>query len=271
MYVDLDNFKSVNDTLGRALGDHALKEAAKRMTSIVRYDDTVARLGGDEFLILLANNVDSSDRIELITSRLLNSFKEPIVSNDHEFVVTISIGISISPVDGIDANQLLRNADLAMYQSKRMGKNTYHYFTENLSLDLERRHLIEKCLLKAITNNEFHVVYQPIILVNDRSLRGAEALLRWNSNDLGAIDVTEFIAIAEQIGFIHRIGEFVLDQALEFAQKVKNEGHNDFKVSINVSPIQILKQGFIDVIKKYLGKYNLPGKTLEIEITEGVL
>ena len=270
IYVDLDNFKSVNDTLGHSLGDHVLRESAKRMGSSVRHDDTVARLGGDEFLILL-DNLDSLERIQVVTERLLSSFKEPITLKDHEFVVTVSIGISVAPTDGINAAQLLRNADLAMYQSKRKGKNTYHYFTKELSLDLERRHSIEKCLLNAISNNEFLVVYQPIVHVNDLTLRGAEALLRWNSKELGAVDVSELIAIAEQIGFIHSIGEYVLDQALGFAQNFKNKNNNNFRISINVSPIQILERNFVDIVKKYLVKYNLPGKILEIEITEGVL
>ena len=201
----------------------------------------------------------------------MQSFKIPITSDEHEFVVTVSIGIAIAPTDGINASQLLRNADLAMYQSKRLGRNTFHYYTDTLSHDLARRHSIEKHLVNAIKNDEFLILYQPIISVNNQSLVGAEALLRWNSNELGAVDVNELIAIAEQIGFIHDVGEYVFDKALCFAQGIRSQKFAEFRISINVSPIQILKENFVAVVERYLNKFNLPGTVLEIEITEGVL
>jgi len=270
LYLDLDHFKKVNDSLGHEVGDHVLRETARRLRGELRKQDTVARLGGDEFLILLGN-LDKPASVQPVVESLLSCFRKPFIVNDREIGLTASIGVAVAPTDGDTATELLRNADMAMYQSKSGGRNTCHYFTEAMNREVERRIEIEGQLRDALRRGEFKVVYQPLVDILERSIVGAEALLRWQNAELGEVDVEEFIPIAEQAGLIPDIGDYVLSQALQQAAAWRARYRPDFRISVNVSPQQFRERGLVDSVKQTLEKEALPGDALEVEITEGVL
>ncbi len=216
LFLDLDDFKKINDTLGHDIGDKVLIEAAARLCSDVRSGDTVGRLGGDEFIILLGG-LDKVADIHPIAENLLNHFIAPFVIENRELILTSSIGISIYPDDGDSSSQLLRNADSAMYHSKNLGRNTFSYFTEAMNQKVSRRLALEEQMHGALERGEFRLCYQPQVDVNSRRISGVEALLRWNNPVLGEVSPDEFISVAEQTGQIIPIGQFVLIEALTMA------------------------------------------------------
>ncbi len=270
LYLDLDQFKNINDTLGHEVGDQVLVETAARLRTSLRNHDTVARLGGDEFLILLGGLRDAAATQPVVES-LLKCFDAPFVAGSRELAITASIGVAIAPGDGRTSTELLRNADLAMYQSKAAGRNTYHYFTEAMNREVARRTALEEQLRGALQRHELAVVYQPVIDLEDNSIVGAEALARWHNPRLGDVNVEEFIHVAERTGLIHGIGEYVLNQALEFAAAWRRQHRADFRISVNVSPQQFRDKRLIEGIRRGLERTGLPGDALEVEITEGVL
>lgn len=270
LFIDLDDFKKVNDTLGHAIGDELLIQAADKLRSVIRGSDTIGRLGGDEFIVLI-NNLEDALEVRPIAEKLLKSFRDVFKVEKRELLLTTSIGISLYPDDGTEPEQLLRNADSAMYHSKNEGRNAYHFFTENMNAGIERRLLIEEQMHGALARNEFYLYYQPVIDVQSEKIVGAEALLRWNNPTLGLVSPDEFIPIAEQTGLIIPIGYFVLKEALK-ATKAWTEQHNShFKIAVNLSPLQFKAPTLLNKIKKYLNANQLSGKSLHLEITEGVL
>lgn len=269
LFLDLDHFKKANDTLGHEAGDELLKEAARRLLDDVRERDTVARFGGDEYLILLGG-LEHAAHAQPITEKLLESFRDPFHLLGRELMLTASVGIAIAPTDGTSAQDLLRNSDMAMYQSKVEGRNTYHYYTEAMNQDVERRLAIEEQLRGALARNELSLVFQPLVELSGGSTVGAEALVRWHNPALGEVSPEEFIPIAEQTGMIDAMGYYVLERALRQVALWRRD-HPDFRVSVNVSPQQFRDSKLVTRIDDALRRAGLPGEALQVEITESVL
>ena len=270
IFLDLDDFKKVNDSLGHEAGDKLLVEAAKRLKSAVRKADTVGRLGGDEFIILLRALADNNNTIE-IAENLLKIFREPFQIDGRELILTLSIGIAVYPENGNSASDLLRNADTAMYQAKALGRNTYSFFTKEMNDIMLRRFQIEEQLRSALDRNEFQVYYQPKIDVNNGAVVGAEALLRWHNPVLGNVTPDEFIPIAEHTGLIVPIGKYVIKKSLSVLSEWQAINKNNYTMAVNLSPRQFRDSDLISFIKDSLCAANVKPDNLEFEITEGVL
>ena len=270
LFIDLDDFKKVNDSLGHETGDKLLVSAAKRLRSAVRNEDTVGRLGGDEFLVLL-NGVECATDVATVADSLIEQFRRSFLIDGREILLTMSVGLSLFPNDGGSPSQLLRNADTAMYHAKEGGRNTYSFFTEAMNVEVERRLELEEQLHGAMARKEFSVVFQPQVDIPSGKVVGAEVLLRWRNVALGSISPAEFIPVAEQIGLITQLGNFVLGEALSQVAVWRRERDPEFQVSVNVSPRQFKDPEFVADIAAALEKHGVPGKSLELEITEGVL
>jgi diguanylate cyclase (GGDEF)-like protein/PAS domain S-box-containing protein len=270
LFLDLDDFKKINDSLGHEVGDKLLIEAAERLTKILRSEDTVGRLGGDEFIILLRGLSDAKDALT-IADNILNSFKDVFKIDGRELVMTVSVGIAIYPDDGDNSSQLLRNADTAMYQSKNLGRNTYSFFTEKMNHDISRRLLIEEHIRGALERNEFEVYYQAQLDVFSERIIGAEALLRWKNPVLGNVSPVEFIPIIEQTGMIIPIGKYVIQESLCMLNKWQELSNLNLRIAVNLSPRQFRDPELINFIKTMLEVNDIEAKYLELEITEGVL
>lgn len=269
LFLDLDHFKKANDTMGHEAGDRLLKEAARRLLDSVREQDTVARFGGDEFLILLGGMKRAAEA-QPVAEKLLEAFRDPFFLLGRELMLTASVGIAIAPADGATSQDLLRNADMAMYESKVEGRNTYHYFTEAMNRDVERRLAIEEQLRGAMERNELSLVFQPLVELSSDSVVGAEALVRWDNPSLGRVPPEEFIPIAEQTGLIDAMGHHVLNQAVQQAARWRRV-RPEFRVSVNVSPQQFRDSRLVERIGDALHRSGLPGDALQVEITESVL
>ncbi|MBR9870085.1 MAG: EAL domain-containing protein [Gammaproteobacteria bacterium] len=270
VFLDVDDFKKINDSLGHDVGDKVLIEAANRLSSTVRDSDTVGRLGGDEFIVLLGSLAESYDAVDIV-EKLLDVFREPFRIDGRELILTTSIGVAVYPDNGTSASDLLRNADAAMYQSKEQGRNTYSFFTKQMNEMILRRLEIEEQLYGALERNEFEVYYQPKINLKDRKVMGAEALLRWHNPLVGQVAPDEFIPIAEHTGLIEPIGKYVLAQALAFLNEWGQAHRQDYTMAVNLSPRQFRDQGFVEFVKECLGSCDVTPERLEFEITEGVL
>ncbi|MCW8891497.1 MAG: PAS domain S-box protein [Sedimenticola sp.] len=270
LFLDLDDFKKVNDTLGHEVGDQVIQEAARRVRWSIRDEDTVGRLGGDEFIVLLSNLHDK-EAAGVVAEKILSAFRTVFVLGEREILLTTSVGISVYPDDGEDPKLLLRNADTAMYHSKAVGRNAYHFYNDTMNQDVARRLELEEQLHSALENDEFHLQYQPIVNIYTQSIVGAEALLRWNNPKLGHVSPVEFIDIAERTGRIVKIGEYVMRQAVQQAKSWQAKARNPFRVAVNVSPVQFKDERFLDMVQGILNEYGLTGDYLEIEVTENVL
>jgi len=270
LFLDLDDFKKVNDSLGHKTGDKLLVEAANRLKLAVRESDTVGRLGGDEFIILSQALISCHSAID-IAEKLLGIFREPFKIDGRELVLTVSIGIAIYPENGDCASDLLRNSDTAMYQAKALGRNAYSFFTKEMNGIMLRRLEIEEHLNNALEREEFEVYYQPKFDIKSGDIIGAEALLRWHNPILGNVTPDEFIPIAERTGLIVPIGEYVVKQALSFLGDWQSVHQKNYTIAVNLSPRQFRDKKLIDFIKKSLNDANIEPERLEFEITEGVL
>jgi diguanylate cyclase (GGDEF)-like protein/PAS domain S-box-containing protein len=270
LFLDLDDFKKVNDTLGHETGDKLLVEAAERLRSAVRSGDTVGRLGGDEFIVLLGGLEDEVDA-RAVTENLLNGFKHVFRIDGRELILTTSIGIAIFPEDGDTVSQILRNADSAMYHAKELGRGTYSYFTETMNHEVSRRLALEEQIHGALDRGEFELLYQPKIDVSNGTIIGTEALLRWHNPALGEVSPVEFVPIAEQTGLIVPIGRFVLIEALTKTAQWRKKHEPDFQIAVNLSPRQFRDPGLVSFIKDAIHQSSVTGHCLELEITEGVL
>ncbi|MES9947410.1 MAG: EAL domain-containing protein [Candidatus Thiodiazotropha sp.] len=270
LFLDLDGFKRVNDTLGHQTGDRLLVQAAERLQSVVRKGDSVCRLGGDEFVVLLRNLGELTDA-RTVASSLISQFRHPFSLDERELVVTTSIGIAVYPSDGITPTELLRNADTAMYHSKEQGRNTFNFFTNEMNLNVSRMLEVEEQLHGAQERHEFSVLYQPVVELQSNRVVAAEALLRWNNPVLGIVSPDEFIPIAEQTGVILGIGRYVLQQAVENALRWREMLDHEFKIAINISPRQFRDTTLDDYIKELLECNGLKANALMLEVTEGVL
>ncbi|GAA5131255.1 EAL domain-containing protein [Thalassotalea piscium] len=269
-FLDLDDFKKVNDTLGHEVGDTLLKEASKRLNQVIREEDTVGRLGGDEFIVLTKSLTNKNSALSIV-EKLLNAFREPFSINGRELIITLSVGIAVYPENGTNASDLLRNADTAMYQAKALGRNSHSFFTKEMNVGILRRFEIEEQMRGALERKEFEVYYQPQFNVESGAVIGAEALLRWHNQSLGTITPDEFIPIAEHTGLIVDIGRFVIEQALDFLNTWQMQSKQHYTMAVNLSPRQFRDNQLLSFIKSALQQSNIPAEYLELEITEGVL
>lgn len=269
-FLDLDDFKKVNDSLGHEVGDKLLIEAAHRLQQALKKNDTVGRLGGDEFIVLISSLDDESDAL-VIAERLLKAFRKPFKLEGRDLILTLSIGIAISPKDGTSASVLLRNADTAMYQAKALGRNTSSFFTPQMNVAMRRRFEIEEQMHGALERNEFELHYQPQVDVKSNTIVGAEALLRWHNSVLGNITPDEFIPIAEQTGLIAPIGVSVINQALRFLNEWQTVNNQQYTMAVNLSPRQFRDPELVNIIIHALNENTISNECLELEITEGVL
>ena len=273
LFIDLDDFKKINDTLGHATGDQVLIIAANKFRACIREDDIVGRLGGDEFIVLMKSFGSSLD-IGCVAKKLINQFNQPFKHDKHDkrdLLLTASIGISIYPDDSQNEEELLRFADIAMYNSKAKGRNQFAFFNHEMQLALNERLEIEYEAINALKLNELTVVYQPKYDLNSEQIIGFEALLRWHNKKLGVVCPTKFIPIMEKTGLIHDVGIFVLDNALSVLKKWQTNFDSDFHMAVNFSPIQFNNKNLHQVILDKITKYNLSNQSLEVEITEGLL
>lgn len=270
LFLDLDDFKKINDSIGHDIGDLLLIEAANRLRNVVREVDTVGRLGGDEFVIILSG-LKNTNEAQPIVENLLNKFREVFVIKKRQMMLTSSVGIAIYPNDANNSAELLRNADSAMYAAKELGRNTFSYYTSSMNKCAQRRIAIEEQFNGALTRKEFTVVFQPKFDISTAKIMGAEALLRWHNPALGNVSPDEFIPIAEQTGHIVPLGQFVLEQALQHTSCWHKAFHSDFQIAVNLSPRQFRDPQLLPFIDKCLSKMNLAPSKLELEITEGVL
>jgi diguanylate cyclase (GGDEF)-like protein/PAS domain S-box-containing protein len=264
--LDLDHFKGVNDTLGHPIGDELLKAVAQRLRQALRGSDMVARLGGDEFAIVQFP-LRKPEEASALANTLIDLVSRPYEVHGHEFVVGASIGIALAPGDGTASDVLLRNADMALYRAKAEGRDTAHFFEPEMDRRIQARRMLELDLRKAFANGDFELFYQPLINLNTDSVSGFEALLRWRHPERGMIAPAEFIPLAEEIGLIVPLGEWVLRQAC--SEAVRWPG--GLKVAVNLSPLQFRNRGVVKAVVNALAYSQLPPNRLELEITESVL
>ncbi|MCP3871282.1 MAG: EAL domain-containing protein [Gammaproteobacteria bacterium] len=282
LFLDLNNFKRINDTLGHRVGDLLLVATAERLTKSMRATDMVtrddqldklenlARLGGDEFTVLLSE-LDRSEDAGRIARRIIDVLSEPVILEGHEVYVTPSIGISVYPADGETAEELLKNADMAMYYAKRNTKELYQYYNQSMNEFALRRLTVENNLRKAIERNELTLNYQPQMDVANGGVSGMEALLRWNSKALGRVGPDDFIPLAEETGLIIPIGEWVLRTACHQAKEWIDKGHQFSRVAVNVSAVQFSEPDFVQLVRDILDETQLAPNALELEVTESLL
>lgn len=269
IFIDLDDFKSVNDTLGHDAGDYLLSEVSKRLSNKIRKTDTVSRFGGDEFIVLL-NNVDNYEDITKAAENIMSVFSTPFTIQDEELFVSASGGVSVFPTDGECSNHLLKNADIAMYDAKAKGKNQYSLCTPFVKAEIHKSMKLSNDLFRALEKNELIVYYQPQISLLTKEIIGMEALLRWQHHEYGMISPRVFIPIAEKNGLINKIGRWVLKTACTQNKKWQEMGMAPVKVAVNLSGIQFTNKNIANDVETVLTESKLDPKYLELEITESM-
>ncbi len=282
IFLDLDNFKEVNDSLGHKVGDLLLIEVSNRIKKQLRGSDYIireelgeldtgksllARLAGDEFTLLI-NEIDGPNAASKVAQRILDGLSHPFILDQNEIHMGASMGIAIYPQDGVDADELLKNADLAMFEAKNGGKNNVEFFTKAMSAIVFQRLSMESNIRKALDKQEFVLYFHPRITLNNETIAGFEALIRWNSPDLGFVLPNQFIPIAEDSMLICEIGYWVIDNTCQHIKYWKENGYPDIRVSINISSMQIYRGDTYNMLKTLMSLYNIEGKNLEIEVTE---
>jgi diguanylate cyclase (GGDEF)-like protein/PAS domain S-box-containing protein len=270
LFLDLDGFKHINDSLGHPIGDQLLHSVAKRLLDCARASDTVSRQGGDEFIVLLSE-VEHAEDAAIAASRMLRAVAEAHNIDGHDLHVTTSIGVSVYPDDGADAETLIRNADTAMYQAKENGRQSYQYFKPAMNARAVERQAIEAALRRALERNQFTLLYQPKLDFRTGAISGAEALIRWTHPTRGSVPPAEFIPVAEDCGLILTIGNWVLRQACEQARAWQDAGLPATTMAVNVSAREFRDDGYLDSLFATLSDTGLDPKLLELELTESVL
>ena len=267
LFIDLDRFKDINDSLGHHIGDQLLVEVAERLKTCTRESDIVARIGGDEFVIVLTGMKDNS-QAAVISEKILSKISRPFYINGNELITSPSIGISIFPNDGESVDELLRTADVAMYHAKEHGRNTYHYFTESMFVEANKRIKIERELRAALKNDQLSIHYQPQISATELKIISMEALVRWQHPEQGFILPETFIPIAEDAGIIHEIGQWAINEVCRQIVAWESEGFSGYRVAINLSTKQLQSTSLTEEIKSIMQKHQVDGYKLELEITE---
>ncbi|MFK5881938.1 MAG: EAL domain-containing protein [Sulfurospirillum sp.] len=270
LFLDLDQFKQINDSLGHEIGDLVIKEVANRFGKMLRKEDTFARLGGDEFTIVL-ENIKSSDDVAALANKLLKNIRKPFIIKNHELYITCSIGISLFPRDAKQVDLLIRNADAAMYRAKESGRNTFNFYTKDMTESAFERVIMETSLRHAINENEFIVYYQPQYNIKTNKIIGVEALARWQHPQAGLIQPQKFIPLAEENGMIIEIDSLIADEAMTQYTKWINQNQNPGKLNLNLTTKQLMHTNFIDDLKNRMKKIRFDPKWLCFEITEGQL
>ena len=270
LFIDLDQFKIINDSLGHDIGDLLLIEVATRLLSCVRDEDTVARQGGDEFIILLPD-IPEADHADIVGSTILESIIQPYNVRGHELHISASIGISVFPEDSRDVNTLMKNSDTAMYRAKESGRNNCQRFKEEMNAMAEEKQVMLSYLHRALPNNEFELFYQPILDIQSNEIVSLEALLRWNHPEKGHVSPYEFIPLAEESGLIVPIGDWVLHTGCDHLKQWVDQGYDVPNLSINLSVRQFYQKSLIGILRETLDRTGLHGSSLELEITEGIL
>jgi diguanylate cyclase (GGDEF)-like protein/PAS domain S-box-containing protein len=270
LYIDLDNFKVVNDTMGHVAGDQLVLEVVARLARCTRESDTISRQGGDEFILLL-NNVSDLETVERIANDILGQLAEPVEINGHILNAASSIGIAIYMDDGSDFDSLLQKADAAMYNAKGAGRNTYRFFNEQMNLQAHEHLLLQNRLHQALFRAEFYLVYQPQLETGTGRVTGVEALLRWKNPELGEVVPARFIPVAEECGLIVPIGAWVLEEACRHAQSLRQAGWPELTMAVNLSAMQFRRAGLIETVSGALERSGLPAHLLELELTESIL
>jgi diguanylate cyclase (GGDEF)-like protein/PAS domain S-box-containing protein len=270
LYLDLDQFKRVNDTLGHESGDVLLREVAARLLACVRREDTVGRPGGDEFTILLYD-IEAASDAGTVAEKILRALERPITVSGHQLVVTTSIGITVIPDDGVEPSALTKNADLAMYRAKEKGRNNYQFFSEELNTNAVHRLRTEYELRRALERSEFELYFQPLVRLTDHAIVGVECLLRWNHPERGTVSPDEFIGIAEETGAIVEIGNWVIEEACAAGRLLADQHGAPLSIAVNISPRQFRDPNLVDAIRESLRRAHLDPGMLEVEITETML
>lgn len=270
LFLDLDRFKTINDSLGHLVGDHLLQSVAERLLQCVRDTDTICRQGGDEFIIVLPDIADA-DVPARIAEKILRRLAEPFEVDGHILGTSFSIGLSVFPEDGRTANVLMKNADTAMYHAKGSGRNTYRFFTEAMNANAMDRLLLERHLRRALESHELSVSFQPQVDIHSGAIVGAEALLRWKSAELGFVPPNRFIPIAEESGLIIPIGRWVLRKACQHAMQWYRSGYRFVTVAVNISALQFRRGDIVATVSEVLAETGLPPEYLELELTESIL
>lgn len=269
MFIDLDRFKTINDTLGHAIGDQLLQSVAKRLVNLLREGDTVARMGGDEFILLLPG-ITQAESAAKIAYKILEAFKPSFYFNDHELHVTSSIGIALYPDDGEDAETLLKNADTAMYRAKEQGRNNYQFYTPAMNATAFERLVLENNLRRALERKEFVIYYQPKICLQTEQIVGMEALVRWQHPELGLISPAKFIPLAEETGLIVPLGAWVLHTACTQSKTWQNAGFPPLDIAVNLSARQFQQPDLVEMVARVLEETGLAPYHLQLEITESI-
>jgi diguanylate cyclase (GGDEF)-like protein/PAS domain S-box-containing protein len=268
LFLDLDNFKKINDSLGHAVGDELLKCVARELKSCIRADDIVARFGGDEFSILLSEIAHANDAGR-VAGKIISDLRKPLIVDGHEFHITTSIGISIYPEDSDHAETLLKNADIAMYHAKKHGRKHYQFYSPAMNINGRERIAMENQLYQSLERGELSVYYQPIVSIETRRLFCSEALVRWRHPELGLLGPSRFIPLAEETGFIIPIGEWVLRTACAQNKEWQEAGYPPFRMTVNISAHQFQDPDLIEKTSHILSETGLNPEFLELEITEG--
>lgn len=270
MFIDLDNFKSINDTLGHSCGDEYLIGISDRLSTILRETDAICRLSGDEFVIIAHHEHGRIDASTL-AEKVLNALKQPVIAGNSEVCLSASIGIAIAPDNGIEFEELNQKADIAMYRCKESGRDRYRFFCDDMAVDNARQMQISQELRSAIDKEQFSLLYQSKQSLLTAEITGAEALLRWQHPELGNVSPVEFIPIAERAGVIVELGYWVLEEAIKTCRNWHDLGYEGITMSVNVSPIQFAQEDFEERVRALLIKYRFNGKYLVLELTESML
>ena len=267
IFMDLDSFKSINDTMGHEVGDEVIIKVSRKLSESFRKSDTVSRFSGDEFLIMV-NNLESTEDIYKIADKVINTFREPFIVHSQKIYVSASFGVAVYPFDGKDADTLIRNADIAMYEAKSRGKSQYSLCTDDMKEEIVFKHELSNKLYRAVENNELILYYQPLVVAKTGEIRCMEALVRWYLPDYGMIAPNMFIPLAEQSGLIVPIGEWVLKTACKQVKAWLDMGLPPIQISVNVSVIQLRNPDFVATVERVLKETGLNAKQLNLEITE---
>lgn len=270
LFVDVDNFKYVNDTMGHSFGDMLLVKLSERLIELKSSNSTVYRIGGDEF-VFLVEHIKKNEEIEKMAVNILKSFKSYFQVEGSNLYTTVSIGVSIFPEHGVDIDSLLKKADIAVYKAKETGRNRIVFYNDPMNEVITERMHIEKYLRKALDNNEFELYYQPQLNVRTGKISGFEALIRWRNSELGFVSPQKFIGIAEDTHLIVPIGEWVLRTACIFLKRIHQMGYTDLNISINISMLQLLQDNFVEMVIETLESVQISSKHIELEITESIL